>query len=92
MKNSKWGSVKSNIQTFYGLLLDPHARGNFGKTPLLHVYPYDFLIVTITCSRLLLRLLMVYSLRLSTQVQIFFLLIYGGTFKAASEASPQMAG
>lgn len=53
--------------------------------------PITSLIVTITCAWLLLKLLMVYSLRLSTQVQIFFLLIYGGTFKAASEASPQMA-
>lgn len=71
-KKVKWDSVKSNIHVFYGLLLDPHARGNLGENTLLLLYPYDFLIVTITCAWLLLRLLTVYGFRLSTQVQIFF--------------------
>ena len=53
------------------------------------MYPYEFLIVTITCAWPLLGLLTVYGFRLSTQVQMFFLLIYGGTLKTASEASPQ---
>lgn len=39
----------------------------------MHVYPYDFLIVLITCACLLLRLLTIYGFRLSTQVEIFFL-------------------
>lgn len=81
-KRVKLDSAKSNIHVFYSLLLDPHARGNLGESTLLHVYPYNFLIVLITCAWLLLRLLTAYGFRLSTQVQIFFLLIEKGTLKA----------
>lgn len=52
-----------------------HMLGIIWENTLLHVYLYDFLIVTITSAWLLLRLLTVYGFRLSTQVQIFFLLI-----------------
>lgn len=51
-----------------------HVRVNLGKNKLRHVCPYDFLIGTITCAWLLLGLLMVYSVRLSTRVQIFLFL------------------
>lgn len=54
------------------------------------MHPCDFLIVAITCALLLLRFLTVCSFWLSTQVQIFFLPIYGGAVKIASEALPQM--
>ena len=82
--------MKWNIHVFYGLLLDPHAKGNLGECTLLHMYPYDFLIVTITCAWLLLRLLTVYGFRLSTQVQMYSLLVQGGTLKTTSEALLQM--
>lgn len=54
------------------------------------MHPCDFLIVAITCALLFLRLLAVCSFWLSTQVQIFFLPIYGGAVKITSEALPQM--
>lgn len=89
-KSASYNSLKLGTEGLYGLQLELFDRGVLGEPhrPFWE-YPNDFLIVTITCAWLLLKLLVVYSLRLSTQVQIY-IYIFPPIFRPASEALPQI--